>query len=748
MPWKAKYRVFCLGLGILCGSTTLYGQNAAPVPVDSPLSTQPETADGHFEAALLMLRLARPELAKFHLEKMLEAAPEDALLLQLRDEHGSGTFLELAGRDDLNPPAAELLNLLNDAVRKRISSPGYADSLLQKLEGSSRERSEAITELRHLGSPAVPPLLRALDGQLGVSRETLTVALARLGSDAIPPLIGALKSSDETVRAVAAEVLGLVGAKEDAIWLWHPAFSETELPGVQQVARRAIARLQYGDKALTTIVSDYGAANRLLSTATSYLNGTYKWSDLLDENKPFSVWTWDDGRATVAEYPVSRQRAANYFAERLAREASSLSPALEDATNVQLAALLERDVDEAGWDQPIPFGPQTALQYTVESGPDVSSNVLRFALDNGLVAAQLGAVQALALNGSSDLLRQPFGKSPILDALNSPHPRVQFAAATTILQWEPRSPFRNSSRVVEILARALNSEARAAGVVFDPNISRGTVTAGIFGELGFDPLLAATGMDGFRLAARRGNVELAVLHPNVVRWELSQTIDNLRADARTAEIPVVIYGPAQGRQHYESLASKYRKVVFVQQATSSADVNRELRPALAQFSPPPLTAEQRGERAQEAAFWLRRIATSQVPGVFDLAGAEESLAAAINRPEVAADALIALGGVGRPSVQELYARMATAPAASSQFRELAALQLAYHIQRYGKLIHQDDADALRATFAAESDPAVRTAIGSVVGAMKPDYQIVRERMLAVPLSPAPVSDATSQPVPQ
>lgn len=742
MAWTAHRRQICAWLTAMSLSAPCWGQNqaapvAAPAP-ESPLFTQPTTAEGHFEAALFMARLARLDLAKHHLEQVLAAAPSDDLLIALRDKHGTGKFLELAGKEELNPPATELLNLLTSAVRRRIQSPGYADGLLLKLIGSSRDREEAVTELRHLGSYAVAPLLKALDGKLGVERDILAVTLARLGSNAIDPLIGALQSPDPNVRSVAAEGLGLLGSPDEMVWLWHAGFADSQPPGVQQAARRSLARLKYGSRSQRTTVDPYGTADLVLATAVAYLDGSYQWSERLDEDQQISVWTWDNSLGTVAEHPVSRRYAAIHFAERLAREAAELAPERQDPQIVLLATLLTRDVERTGWDQPFPKGPGTALQFTVQAGPETASAVLRLALDRGLTAAAIGAVNALAMNGSVHLLQKPRGESAIIDALNAPHPRIQFAAATAILHWEPTQPFRDSGRVVEILARTLNADDRAAGVVCDPNISRGTVTAGVFGELGFRPVLAATGMDGFRVAASRGNIELAVLHPNVIRWELSQTLANLKADARTAGIPVVIYGPGDGREHYERIAAGYRNVVFVQQGDSALEVNGELRPLLAQISPPPLSPEQRGAQIQEAAFWLRRIATSNVGHVFDLSIAEDSLSSAVNHPNVAADALIALGSIGRPSVQELYAKTSTASAISAPIRELAALQLAFHIQKFGPLLREGDLTLVETTWRSEADPAVQSALGAVIGSLKPSSQSVRKELLAVPMSPAPI----------
>ena len=44
--------------------------------------------------------------------------------------------------------------------------------------------------------------------------------------------------------------------------------------------------------------------------------------------------------------------------------------------------------------------------------------------------------------------------SPVVLALDYPDPRVQLAAASAILQADPKTPFRGAPRVVEVLRRS------------------------------------------------------------------------------------------------------------------------------------------------------------------------------------------------------------------------------------------------------------------------------------------------------
>ncbi|HWL09235.1 MAG TPA: HEAT repeat domain-containing protein [Planctomicrobium sp.] len=722
----------------LCGSVTLAQEPSAPgITVEDPLVVKPTTIAGNFDAALLMVRLTRLELAKQYLQKTLDLSPTDEDLLALRDTHGTATFLELSRLKELDPPATELLNKVVQAVRNQVDQPGYADSLIKKLNGSARERSEATAELRHLGPLAVSPILRNLE-KADVSRGMLTSILNQIGTDALAPLIGALQADSPEIRAVAAEVIGNVGSEADSIWLWFPSFSQEESPGVRDAARIALAKLRYGNAGAAGRLTPDDAPRRLMQAAHQHLTGTYAWPVLYDDQTEIPVWVWDHSANTLVEQPVSRHLASLFFAERLSREAAALAPDSEQPAVLLLSSLLIRTVEGSNWQTPLPIGENSVMDLAVRCGPDVNDRVLRYGLDQNLPAAALGALQALSLNGSPAQLQTKQGRSAVIEALDSQDQRIQFAAATTILHWEPTRPFKGANRVVEILARALNADSRTASVVMDPNTSRAQETASLFSELGFSATPVTTGMEGFQLAAERGDIALAVLHPNVIRWELMQTIANLRADSRTAKIPVVIYGPKSIRDRFTDFTSQYQQVVYLDEGESALEINRELRPFLVALAPPTMTPGERVQQTREAAGWLRRIAIRNVPNVFDLTPAEEALSRALGHPDLAEDALIALGGIPRPVVQTEFLKIATSNSLSPNVRKLAAYQLAFHIQRHGLLLKPDVASTLPNALKQEADPQVRIALASVIGSLNPSSGAVRKEILRHPQSFGPL----------
>jgi len=733
------------GCAVLLSWTTLAFAQEAPeaapaAPADDPLVVKPTTIAGKFSATLLMLKLARLDLAKYYLEQLLADNPTDADMLELRKAHGTGTFLQLTSVEALNPPAIELLNRLNQAIQNQISEPGYADALLDHLSGSPRERAEALAELQHLGPYAVPPILKRIAGKQHADGEVLYLTLIRLGSNASAPLIGGLASPDTEVRALSARGLGQVGSQADIAWLWAPAFQPDEATGVQTAAREAIAKLVYGDEMAVNRISGEGASRKMLRVASDYLSGKHKWPEQQDDTPAISVWTWNETAGTIVEHSVSRTQAGIFNAERLAREAAKLSPELEQASVILLASLLTREVERNQWAMPLPETAGGALDLAVATGPALCEQVLRYALDHRLPAAALGALQALRWNGSVELLSRAAPHGAVIAALDAPDQRVQFATAVTILHWDPIVGFRGSRRVVEILTRALNAEASPASVVMDPNVLRANETAGLFAELGFPAEMAATGQQGFQVAAQRGDIQLAVLHPNVIRWELSQTIANLRADARTASIPVVIYGPEELRGQFDRVSHEYQNVAFLAEGTVPVDISKHLRPMLALLSPPPVTAAERSQQISDASFWLRRIATTNRGNVFDLVPAQEAIISSLKQPDLEENSLISLGSIGSLQAQQALLQTVTAPAASPEMRTLAAAQLAFHLQRHGLLLTRSEVTPISDLYRNEQDPGLRTALASVIGALKPTPEAARMELLRSPQSSAPLEN--------
>ena len=185
-----------------------------------------------------------------------------------------------------------------------------------------------------------------------------------------------------------------------------------------------------------------------------------------------------------------------------------------------------------------------------------------------------------------------------------------------------------------------------------PQQQRGTLVGDYLNTLGFDPRVEPTGTDGFQQAAANGDTAIAVVHLNAIRWELSQTVANLRADSRTADLPIAIYGPVGMQGRVEHLTGSYPLVSYVEETNDAIDLMKQLRPLLAQVSPPKLTDDQRLAQRKAAAMWLEHIASGQRTELFDLAPAEKVLADNVNDLDVGRSCIIALGAISTPTAQQ------------------------------------------------------------------------------------------------
>ena len=110
---------------------------------------------------------------------------------------------------------------------------------------------------------------------------------------------------------------------------------------------------------------------------------------------------------------------------------------------------------------------------------------------------------------------------------------------------DPRKPFAGSSRVVPVLAQFVTTQANPKAVVIDGNMHAREPTGGHLKALGYEPVLTTTGDEGFKAASDSADIELVLLDHHMIGgdWRLHDTISNLRADARTAGLPIYVVGP-------------------------------------------------------------------------------------------------------------------------------------------------------------------------------------------------------------
>ncbi|HEV3300988.1 MAG TPA: HEAT repeat domain-containing protein [Planctomycetaceae bacterium] len=709
-------------------------QPAPPPTEESPLLTEPTTPVELFDAAVLCDRLYRPVLAKQYLDKFLKSNPPDAILLEVRDKYGPALFLRFAHNPDLQPAGAKVADLTTAATRRRSEDTTYLDSLIRNLGGPPEDRDTAQEMLDNIGPTVIPRMLQHVAAPQGTeSVEVLVQSIVRMGEKAVPVLLGSLESTNDSVQIAGMQALGYLGAKSAVPYLLAPAFDEHEPAGVRYAARMALSRIlglptQKGDGPPA-----FGAGAELRRIARHALANRIPWptTDGLTD-----LWTWNEQTKRVVDNHVPPAVASAYTALRFSRQALALSPEDPETQALLVASDFAWRGQANGERGLLVASNDTALTV----GPDVLANALTLGLKLGNSAVSVGALRGLAAVGVRHQLygsQEP--RSPVLASLNDPNPDVQYAAAVAILKSQPDRRFRGSQRVVEILTRAISGTHSPFAVVIDSNRERANETAGLLMRIGFEAVTAFTGREGFELAADRANVVLVAVHANVIRWPLSQTISNLRADARTAQIPIVIYGPESVRQQVAGALTHYPLVDYLAESSTEARVESQVGPFLKRALALAETPANREQRIADATAWLAQIARSNRTDIFPLDLAESPLMALSTDRPTSANAMAALAAIPRGEVQRHFAQLASTDRFEPAIRLGAAHELTAHIQHFGLLLSRSDVAQLEAAWHDASSPELATALSATVGMLKPDPKRVAIRLqnIAVPATPTP-----------
>jgi len=737
-----KLTAFLLIMSI--SQATLFAQddtNAAKQPVSqqaekSPLLIEPETPEEVFDAVVLMVDLARLKLARQYMIQLLKSNPNEEAILSMREKHGPVVFLKLSNIKLLQPFSIQLLTKMNATFRKWATDPKRVDTLIAGLNGGPQARETAIIELRNAGPVIVPRLLTVMLQVEGEKRDMILYALTRMENAAVPPLLGSLQSSDDTLKSLVINTLGLIRSRESIPHLWHPAFAKGQPVNVQLAAREALARIFRTPAESIDSVTSYGVISELVRSAKLHYFSQFEWKSAKDGVVDF--WIWNETKNTVEMRQMPTNLASLHTGNILAKQALDMSPERDDVQSLFLGLALATEAQAVGWDKPLPTGPGTAHDLALVAGTDLVIRVLSDSIKNGQTATTLACIRVLGQIGTRNELKlRKDHQISLISALNYPDRRVQFAAATTILQLDPTQHFRNAHRVVEILKRALTDSNIQSAVVVDANNDRANKVGGFLQELGYEPVVVSTGRSGFIAASERMDIELVILNANTIRWDLTQTVANLRADARTASLPILVYGPPATKEKIERLAERQGLMKFIAESATTKGFSYQLKPFLAQIKSPPLTAEQRVNYRTLAVAWLSHIANGQRTNVFNLTPAESALMQVVSEPKLSSNVIQTLGAIPTRTAQQRLQEVTVNEQFEIESRETAALQLAFHIQKHGLLLSTDQVRTVSQNWESASDPSLKTALSSVLGSLKPNAKLRSSRLSNFKLAPIP-----------
>jgi DNA-binding response OmpR family regulator len=631
-------------------------------PEESPLPKEPTSPQELFEAAVLMVDLQRPNLARYYLRKLMDPPPEPATLVSLRDRNGVSGFLQLWEQKVLRPWSVDLLDQMNAAMANRFRDPQFLEQIVAKLSAGTAQRIVATEELRSFGPAAVGPLAAMwLKATEPAPRAAARDALRNLGQPALPALTAALDIPDPAWRVILLGILSDIGSRDALPYVWFFAADSNSPAEVREAASQAVAALANSSTGAKPL-SVESVSRELREQAERHFRGGIPWDPDLFSGQ-IVLWHWDAENESLVSREVAPREASRQTALRFALQAITLSPDDRDSQRLYLTLVLSgedrtKDAEVAG-DLALPGGAKSLRGYVEEVGVPVLQDVLRQTLKHRRTTIAVRALRLLGDVATWDEIR-PRGEagSPLSDALADRDPRVQFEAADAILRLKPpaASSFPGSSRIVEILTRALSTDGTHRVIVADSSMTHAGFVGGLFAELGYEPVLTNFGRDVFRIASERGDIDLIVLHPNLTRWTLSDTVANLRADARTAGVPIVI--PVSQLASAELDVAKqrlllkariepllkqdrYRSVAFLAESKTSTVLERVLTDFLALLPTKTLTPRERQARvvvgdpsSEHGAFVGRMFGSLGYEPLVSTTGADARLASDQPRVEI------------------------------------------------------------------------------------------------------------------
>ncbi|MBL8817533.1 MAG: hypothetical protein JNL58_16025 [Planctomyces sp.] len=492
------------------------------------------------EGILIAQERDRTPAAKNYLRMLLDRQLSPGELLSLKEEFGVGVFLQLNADQSLQPDASILLKAINDATQKSVPSDERLLQLAAGLGQKGPQEEAAIEELFTAGNRAVVPLLNldpsSAAGRVGTQILASNVYELRHG------LVAALETSDDSTRVRIVRMLGRCGDHEvafDVISFIHAADSSDEL---RQVSIAASGRLLGKDVSEWTVqnVADLltDKSLELLRTAGRRLPKTSSFGD----------------RQSVPSLP--QRQAAVERATVLSKKAVQIQPPMIlRAQAIQLLADLSlKPVDMTSASVANPpevvassqFGEICEIAMLESSSIEISPGVVALLM---LVQDRIRTDDSFTIR--SETLRH---------VVNSTDPRVRLFGA--LVSQHPRVG-GNGGRVKQTLSAVAHGATVPEAVVIDADLRTARELAESLKDSGYRALDATTGIDGFELAAGQMNCELILVHANCVSWDLSLTITNLRADARTRMTPIVIYGPESATRSAERLAATIPGVWFI-----------------------------------------------------------------------------------------------------------------------------------------------------------------------------------------
>ncbi len=524
----------------------LVAQEAAPKPYDL------------FKNARDLISSGKLDLASEQLKSFLDSKPSDGDFQFIEGRLGADVFLKLKRViqwSENKTADAEAKKTVDAIIARSIEvnvkfakDPVRLAKFIRNLGATPAEQVFALDQIKLAGVDAVPPMLTQLRSTNDLNLKAgILNALPQLGTSTVPPVLAALDGVTDDLkvqllRAVIArkssELLPLVDNAETNFlpYLWYHAGSKA--PAVKANAIAILENLSGGKASLKA------PEEVLTALAEPYIRrkGVYASRDTLTNT--VTLWAIDPSTQTVMPKSLATADADEYLALRYLRWAVDINPKYEPAHLAFLSVLTERATERAKFGDLAKSDP-AAYQLLAATPATTLTTLLTGALAEKRTGLAIGLLQAIGERTPKDSL------VVLNKAMNYPDARVQFQAAIALLKRPGAATHGSSSKVVEILQRAIAGETDGSdaktgkAIIADPNSTRGSRISANLRELGYEPERVSSGRELLRRMSKSSDIDLIVVDRHISDPMLSDVLSGLNADPNVSGRPILLVASAE-----------------------------------------------------------------------------------------------------------------------------------------------------------------------------------------------------------
>ena len=636
-----------------------------------------ESTSQELQAIFTLIDLGEMDAAAELWKSFSQREPDDTAMRQLVSQFGTARFLKLARQDREQFAGAEnFVTKSLETTARFARDPKRLSELIGKLSDPSEEvRNAARVDLAATSTAGAAACLEALaNATTKQERTNLLLAILELRPEADPLVVAVLANSRGQLRRDLCELTGHMRLTQGMPWL--AAFC-SGVGNDSSVVSAAISALSKQGFSLPSPAEARALIWTEIRRAEAGISSSRRPSVEID-----NWWNFDSSTGKLTALELPRQSRELLATERLARILLDLPGAtLAD----QRTALIYAYQVAQELDQPL----EEALQERVIA-LDVAelSHALELALKEHSLLASKTLIQLLGQRQDPFALKSVAGNpAPLAKALKHPERSVRFLALQSIMKIQPTETFAGASGVAPALWFFATGAGKPQTIAASSQLGVSQEWSGFLRGLGYDAISTATGSETIRQAVQSTRLQFLILDSDISRPALREVIYQLRSNLSTAHTPIAIFSSLENLAEAKELAETHEHL-FAVPRPHRHEVMNDLVERLQQELSEETLREERIAQAIQALNWLGELLDTGHP-YDELLRGSEKVGQTLFVEELTKPSLRVLAVLGTSTSQHHLVDLASSGVASIETREAAVAAFATSVQRFGKLLSND-----------------------------------------------------------